>query len=359
MSQPMAAVMITGVGLVSSHGEGEAAHAPLLACDVPPVLATATNTPHTIHPLPRLELERFIPRREMRQMEPWQRIGVHAAGLAIEQSGLKPRVAEMDLTVAAGGGERDEALDLALLTTPPDAAALNVALADGMRPTLFLAQLPNLLAGSISITHGVAGSSRTMMGEEIAGAEALRIAQRRIAEGRSLSALSGAAMTSDRAELLLLYALGGHLHAGPWEPLPRRRGMVLGSVAAFMTLEPEGANPHPLARLVAIETDQGPPGGRAGRLAALLSRCGHAAAADALLISTASGALDATREELEALPRAPDLFAADLLGHSVEAAFPAGVALGVLAIQAGRARRVLVTGCGQWRGEAVALLEAP
>ena len=39
-----------------------------------------------------------------------------------------------------------------------------------------LAQLANLLAGNISIVHGVIGSSRTFMGEEGAGIDALRIA---------------------------------------------------------------------------------------------------------------------------------------------------------------------------------------
>ena len=45
-----------------------------------------------------------------------------------------------------------------------------------LRPTLFLAQLSNLLAGNISIVHGVTGSSRTFMGEEAAGVDAVRIA---------------------------------------------------------------------------------------------------------------------------------------------------------------------------------------
>ena len=47
-----------------------------------------------------------------------------------------------------------------------------------LRPTLFLAQLSNLLAGNISIVHGVTGSSRTFMGEESAGVDAVRIAAR-------------------------------------------------------------------------------------------------------------------------------------------------------------------------------------
>ncbi len=52
-----------------------------------------------------------------------------------------------------------------------------------LRPTLFLAQLSNLLAGNISIVHGVTGSSRTFMGEESAGVDAVRIALARIAAG--------------------------------------------------------------------------------------------------------------------------------------------------------------------------------
>ena len=41
-----------------------------------------------------------------------------------------------------------------------------------LRPTLFLAQLSNLLAGNISIVHGVTGASRTFMGEESSGVDA-------------------------------------------------------------------------------------------------------------------------------------------------------------------------------------------
>ena len=56
-----------------------------------------------------------------------------------------------------------------------------------LRPTLFLAQLSNLLAGNISIVHGVTGSSRTFMGEEAAGIDAARIALARIAPAKATS----------------------------------------------------------------------------------------------------------------------------------------------------------------------------
>ena len=65
-----------------------------------------------------------------------------------------------------------------------------------LRPTLFLAQLSNLLAGNISIVHGVTGSSRTFMGEEAAGVDAVRVAQARIASGQSDIALVGGAQTA-------------------------------------------------------------------------------------------------------------------------------------------------------------------
>ena len=79
-----------------------------------------------------------------------------------------------------------------------------------LRPTLFLAQLSNLLAGNISIVHGVTGSSRTFMGEEAAGVDAVRIALSRIEAGQSDIALVGGAHNGERKDiLLLLYEFGG------------------------------------------------------------------------------------------------------------------------------------------------------
>lgn len=350
------AVAITGIGLASSRGEGRDAHAALLQ-GAPPVLEEARFAPYPVHPLAPLPFDKAIPRREYRQMETWQRLGVYAAGLAIDDAELRERVAGMDLIVAAGGGERDTALDEQILAARPDEVALHRMLLDGLRPTLFLAQLSNLLAGSISIVHNVAGSSRTLLGEEIAGAEAVRVLAARIAAGTSELGLVGGAFSAERWDQLLLYDMGGTLHRGPWEPLPRRQGIVFGSAAAFLTLEPAATARAPLAVLSHIATDQGRAQERPARLAALLAGLPERRP-DCLVISTATGAPGPTRDELAALGAAPQLFSADLLGHSVEAAFPAGLALGALAVAAG-APQVLVTGTGQWRGEAVAFLERP
>ena len=52
-------------------------------------------------------------------MEAWQRIGVYAAGLALTDAGIAKNAEILDKTdmiVAAGGGERDVAVDTAILT---------------------------------------------------------------------------------------------------------------------------------------------------------------------------------------------------------------------------------------------------
>jgi len=73
-----------------------------------------------------------------------------------------------------------------------------------LRPTLFLAQLSNLLAGNISIVHGVTGSSRTFMGEEQSGVDAVRIAHARFRPARAISRWSAAPTTASGMNLLML-----------------------------------------------------------------------------------------------------------------------------------------------------------
>ncbi len=62
-----------------------------------------------------MDWSKQIPRKgDQRQMENWQRLGTYTAGLALDDAGLKDNeemVSTMDLVVAAGGGERDIAVD--------------------------------------------------------------------------------------------------------------------------------------------------------------------------------------------------------------------------------------------------------
>ena len=176
-----------------------------------------TFAPWPVHPMTPLDLDKQIPKRgDQRQMEAWQRIGTYAAGLALDSAGVKGNadlLSRMDMIVAAGGGERDYAVETAILSALPSAADpgafLNEHLLADLRPTLFLAQLSNLLAGNISIVHGVVGSSRTFMGEEAAGADAVRIACARIAAGQGDLFLVGGSYNAQRPDILLHYEMGG------------------------------------------------------------------------------------------------------------------------------------------------------
>src|SRR5207344_2915082 len=209
-------VWITGIGILSCLGEGAEAHWQKLMAAQPSADAT-TFAPFVVHPLAPINFDTQIPKKgDQRQMENWQRIGTYAAGLALDTAGVKGNTAilsRMDMIVAAGGGERDLTVDSNILTgikhVANPAAFLNERLMSDLRPTLFLAQLSNLLAGNISIVHGVTGSSRTFMGEESAGIDAVRVALARIAAGQSDLMLIGGSQNGERKDLLVLYEFGG------------------------------------------------------------------------------------------------------------------------------------------------------
>jgi 3-oxoacyl-[acyl-carrier-protein] synthase II len=392
-------VWVTGVGLLSSLGEGVEVHGPGL--DTPaPVIDETRLAPYPFHPLAEIDFGKQIPKKsDQRQMELWQRIGVYAAGLALDDAGIarSPELlARTNLIVAAGSGERDTAVDtkvLASMAERPDTAILaKEILPTALRPTLFLAQLSNLLAGNISIVHNVTASSRTFMGEEMAGISAVENAYRRISAGQGEVFLVGGALNAEREDLLLGYELGHALWAEPfcpvWERSAKGGGFSPGSVGAFLVLESrshaEARGARAYARLAGVVSDRGrrEPGSVRQSLHGLLERLIPAPAPGPLaILSGVSGVEPATGEEREflsglesrGLPASVRAYGS-WLGHSVEAHFPAGVALAALVLQSGRLfspvegaggetdytgplDRILVTGVGHWRGEGLALLE--
>src|SRR3979490_3440854 len=214
-ASPAQEVWITGIGLATSLGEGldanwEALNARRINVD------EKTFAPCIVHPFAPVNFDTQIPKKgDQRQMEAWQRIGTYAAGLGLDSAGVKGNkeiLGGMDMIVAAAGGERDLAVDIAILNAAAEGNSapgfLNERLMNGLRPTLFLAQLSNLLAGNIAIVHGVSGTSRTFMGEEAAGVNAARIALARIAAGQSDIALIGGSQNGERKDLQKLYEFG-------------------------------------------------------------------------------------------------------------------------------------------------------
>src|SRR5271167_1857033 len=115
---------ITGVGIVSSLGEGPDMHWQRLN-EAKPTVDAKNFAPYIVHPLAPVNFDTQIPKKgDQRQMEPWQRIGTYAAGLALDSAGAKGKpelLGRMDLIVAAGGGERDLAADGAILSGLPKA----------------------------------------------------------------------------------------------------------------------------------------------------------------------------------------------------------------------------------------------
>jgi 3-oxoacyl-[acyl-carrier-protein] synthase II len=393
-------VLITGIGLVSSLGEGLDQHRSALhaAGGPKPVVNREAFAPYPIHPLVELDFDQQIPKRgDQRQMEPWQRIGTYAAGLALDDAGIKGETEILnhtDMIVAAGGGERDVEVDGAILTdllkSNNPGQLLNERLSNDLRPTLFLAQLPNLLAGNISIVHKVTGSSRTFMGEEAAGVDAVRTAHARVASGQSEICLVGGSYNAERLDMLLLFELGNFLWRDEWRPMWERigdeGGMVTGSMGAFLVLEsPEHAakrGANSIAKIDAVLSDrcvrepgQATASGKR-QFEALKSRLSGPTA----LLSGVTGAQPVALEERDFLT---GLVGSDIdvsvravgsmIGHGLEAHFPALVALAALTASDGKLYppldatgleteasasidHVLVNMWGHWRGEGMALV---
>jgi 3-oxoacyl-[acyl-carrier-protein] synthase II len=386
---------ITGIGIVSCLGEGPDAHWQALGA-APPQPDAATYPPYFIHKLAPLDFDKQIPKKgDQRQMEPWQRIGTYAAGLALESAGLKGNaelLARTDMIVAAGGGERDISADTAILSGLPGAdkpeAFLNERLMSDLRPTLFLAQLSNLLAGNISIVHGVTGSSRTFMGEEAAGVDAVRIALSRIEAGQSDIALVGGSHNAERPDLLMLYEFGGFALKDKFAPVWQREaqpGLALASLGAFLVIESrdhaQARGAKLIARLSAVVSNR--VNRKPGDVTAGLKRQWDAISSrlqpgKVAVISGASGAAPATAEERAFLAGHKDIAVratGTYLGHGFEPQFPMNVALAAIAVSRGNLfppadgsgveramqdalTQVVVTSVGHWRGEGLALVEA-
>jgi 3-oxoacyl-[acyl-carrier-protein] synthase II len=386
-------VWITGVGLLTCLGEGLKATWNHLERGDPPAYDDKSFAPYIVHPLAPMNFDKQIPKKsDQRQMETWQRVGVYAAGLALSDAGIaaKPDLLDRtDMIVCAGGGERDIAVDTAILAGVRNAAEpgvfLNERLMNDLRPTLFLAQLPNLLAGNISLVHGVVGSSRTFLGEESAGVDAVRIAQARVAAGQSEITLVGGACHGARWDMLLVCALGGVPLKGKFAPVWDRTpdgGVAYATLGAFLVLESrdhaQARGAQARARLSAVSSDRNlRQGGDAeatlrhqwDAISAQLDR-GHAG-----VISGATGFEPATSTERRVLKDVdlPVRNTGTYIGHAIDAQFVANLAIGCGALEHGTLfppsgsgdtgdtppdlSQIVVTSVGIWRGEGLALIE--
>ena len=383
---------ITGIGMVSCLGESADAHWQGLN-EARLRLDSKSFAPYFVHPLAPIDLDRLIPKKsDQRQMEGWQRIGTYAAGLALENAGLKGNpelLARTDMIVAAAGGERDTAVDGNVLTNKAKSANpevfLNERLMSDLRPTLFLAQLPNLLAGNISLVHGVVGSSRTFMGEEAAGVDAVRIALARILAGQSELTLVGGAYHGTRWDVLLAFELGGVVlkdkFAPVWDRGPQG-GIAFATMGAFLVLESKehatarGACPRArISRVLSDRNVRKPGDAEASFRRQWNTITAEVDRAHCAVISGAAGLEPATSAEVTVLKEIglPVRNTGTYIGHGVDTQFMANLGIGCATIEHSKLfaptgtgdsgtspaglRQIVVTSIGNWRGEGLALLE--
>tara|TARA_Y100001933_G_scaffold236204_1_gene257973 strand:- start:12134 stop:13108 length:975 start_codon:yes stop_codon:yes gene_type:complete len=315
--------------------------------------------------------------------------GCSAAADALTKARLD-NLADTGLSVASRMGERDEHVDDDLFfqagaeSGAKKAPELNLLLSKSLKPTLFLSQIPNLLAANISITMGVTGPSRTFVGEELAGINAVLDSALSIDAGECSSALTGGVLNADRDNVLRsVYARGYGLETefgNVWER--NRKGTCLGSAAAFLVLEsPRRCNSggrRPAAMLSEIWLHR-PGTGTGTDMRADLIGAALNGPRSACIVTNYTG----PRSGFECLEfweelgcRVPVYSTAGVIGSCLEADFHSGVHFGVRLINgmgwawpAGAMRtehvldsafsRVIVICMDSTGSEAMAILDAP
>ena len=385
---------ITGIGLLSSLGEGSEAHLTRLNTGDVPVTESKAYPTFLFHPLGPVDFDKQIPKKgDQRQMELWQRIGTYTAGLALTHAGVagnQELLKRTDMIVAAAGGERDINVDASVADelrahNNPE-ARLNERLQSELRPTLFLAQLSNLLAGNISIVHGVVGSSRTFMGEEGAGLQAVQTAHARIRAGQSDLALVGGAYNAARPDMLGLWEFAKMHYRDEYKPVfatGRKPGMATGTGSCFLVLESrehaEARGAKPIAKITYVQSARSKraPGDVQASVGMLIDDARKHSANPGAIYTSATGVEPVTSEEAAALKATglPVRSVVSRIGQTFESMFPFGIAFAALAISNGKiaapmpnvplesaggdgVKSILVSTVGHWRGEGVGIVEA-
>lgn len=216
---------VKGMGIVHSGGAIGLRDAHSLPSQAPVVRGKV--------PLPAFPLERFVTKvRDLNAMGNGQKMLVCAAGLALEEAGLDVEARQpCDLYMAAKIGERNDAVDAAILEGAERASFdINQELAR-LRPTHFLAELPNLYAANIAMLLALKGESLTFVGEAAASAQAMIHAVEKLATKRTSSVLVGGVFNGDQS-------MHDEYLAGP----DARSLGIFGTAACCLVLERDPVN---------------------------------------------------------------------------------------------------------------------
>ncbi len=297
-------------------------------------------------------------------------MGVHAAGCALDDAGLNTAIQskQVDMNLATNGGGREIDADEAILREISSVGSdLNALMMRKMRPSYFLSQLPNMLAGNIAVVHGVGGASRTFMGEEEAGVAALSTAVKRIAHGQSDIILVGGVQDAECVDRLIGMVIGGIAQSGPASRVANadRNGLLPGSLASFLVLESvahaRARNASIHAIISGLATDWSASEGEClqASYSKLIQRLSESCSAPRIL-SAACGLPARTRAEFDALAGlelpVSDITSTDILGHGMEAHFLGLITTAICKFRHGDASNMIAAMVGHRAGIAAALL---
>ncbi|NIF27258.1 hypothetical protein F3J44_12850 [Pantoea sp. Tr-811] len=215
-------IYIKGMGIVHSAGACALGDGQAPAAEVSAVQGKV--------PLPAFPVERFVTKvRDINAMGAGQKMLVCAAGLALEEAGVSgDSRSTCDLYMSAKIGERNDSVDAAIFAAAADGVLdINQELAR-LRPTHFLAELPNLYAANIAILLGLKGESLSFVGEAAASVQAVIHALEKLASARTSQMLVGGVFNGDQA-------MHDEYLAGP----DAERLGIFGTAACCMVLDAE------------------------------------------------------------------------------------------------------------------------
>ena len=238
----MMRIAIKGIGVTGGFGCGVSELAAALETGIGRVgeLTVPTAQGPLLVPAFRAQtgrLEDFLPKRTLRRVDHYSRMGLLGAYLALSDAGmLGSDLSRLGVVVASGYG-----------ATATTFAFLDSIIGDGdicASPTHFANSLHNAAAANISILLGAMGPSLTVSQFDLSVASALVSAGQWLAEGRVDAVLFGA--IDELSELIgyLQHRKRGPRLATVISPLNcQQESSIIGEGAAFLLLTREDSGP--------------------------------------------------------------------------------------------------------------------
>lgn len=231
----MMKLSVKGIGVVGGFGAGVDALEAALSRGAARVSQLDVPAPGGSVRIPAYRadtarLEEFVPKRALRRVDHYSKMGLLGAHLALADAGLLGSdLSRLGVVVASGYG-----------ATATTFAFLDSLIADGdvcASPTHFANSVHNSAAANISIMLGAKGPSLTVSQFEMSVASALVTARLWLAEGRVDAVLFGAIDELSDLVGYLQHRSRGPEHAPAIAPLDtEKESSIVGEGAAFLLL---------------------------------------------------------------------------------------------------------------------------